>query len=257
MSQGKAAAVILAAGKGTRMKSDLPKVMSLIGGRPLIHYVLDATLAAGIEDVIVVYGYKGEMVTASLKDRPVRMVEQAEQLGTGHAVRMTASLLAEGDGPVLVLAGDIPLVRAATMKRLIEHHRATAATVTVLTTDMPDPAGYGRIVRDEAGRVTAIVEDRDATPAQKAVREINSSIYAFDRGFLLPALDRIRAENAQKEYYLTDTVHLAVQEGRRVEGLKVDDPREVSGVNTVEQLKELEADARALGLLPPDAGGGR
>ena len=257
MSQVKAAAVILAAGKGTRMKSDLPKVMSLIGGRPLIHYVLDATLAAGIEDVIVVYGYKGELVTASLRERPVRLVEQAEQLGTGHAVRMTAPLLAGGDGPVLVLAGDIPLVRAATMKQLIEHHRATGATVTVLTTDMPDPAGYGRIVRDDSGRVTAIVEDRDATPAQKAVREINSSIYAFDRGFLLPALDRIRAENAQKEYYLTDTVHLAVLEGRRVEGLKVDDPREVSGVNTVEQLKELEADARALGLLPPDAGGGR
>lgn len=257
MSQGKAAAVILAAGKGTRMKSDLPKVMSLIGGRPLIHYVLDATLAAGIEDVIVVYGYKGELVTASLADYAVRVVEQAEQLGTGHAVRMTAPLLGEGDGPVLVLAGDIPLVRAETMRRLLERHRSAGATVTVLTTDMPDPAGYGRIVRDATGRVTAIVEDRDATPEQKAVREINSSIYAFDRAFLLSALDRIRAENAQKEYYLTDTVHLAVEEGRRVEGLKVDDPREVSGVNTVDQLKELEADARGLGLLPPEAGGAR
>lgn len=249
MNSEKVTAVILAAGKGTRMKSDLPKVMSLIGGRPLIHYVLDATRGAGIEDVIVVFGYKGDLVTASLADRGVRLVEQVEQLGTGHAVRMAAGLLAGGDGPVVVLAGDIPLVRADTLRRLIEHHRAKAATVTVLTTDMPDPAGYGRIVRDDTGRVRAIVEERDASPEQKAVREINSSIYAFERSFLFAALDRIRAENAQKEYYLTDSVLLAVQEGRVVEAIKVADPREVSGVNTVDQLQELEADARGLGLL--------
>lgn len=254
MDTGHEAAVILAAGKGTRMKQDLPKVMSLIGGRPLIHYVVEATLKAGVHDIVVVHGYQGELVTAALASFPVRLARQAEQLGTGHAVRTTAAFLAEDTGPVLVLAGDIPLVRAETMRRLLDHHRDRQATVTVLTTDMPDATGYGRIIRDPSGRVTAIVEERDATPEQRAVREINSSIYAFDRAFLLGSLDRIRAENSQKEYYLTDLVYLAVQEGFRVEAIKVSDFREVSGVNTVDQLKELEDAGREMGLFA--SGGG-
>lgn len=255
MSRGEEAAVVLAAGKGTRMKQDLPKVMSLIGGRPLIHYVVEATLAAGVRDVIVIHGYMGELVTGALEHYPVRLARQVEQLGTGHAVRMAADLLSGEIGPVLVLAGDIPLVRAATMRRLLDHHAAQDATVTVLTTDMPDATGYGRIIRDPSGRVRAIVEERDATAEEKTVREINSSIYAFDRAFLLGSLDRIRAENAQKEYYLTDLVYLAVQEGLRVEAIKVPDPREVSGVNTVDQLQELEDAAREMGLFGAGAGG--
>lgn len=252
MKHHEPAAIILAAGKGTRMKSDLPKVMAEIGNRPLIQFVLDATYAAGIENVIVVYGYKRSFVAQAVVDYPVMLALQEEQRGTGHAVRQAAPILAGHKGPVVVLAGDIPLIRPETIRRLIAHHETSKAAVTVLTVDMPDPSGYGRIVRNPAGGVLAIVEEKDATPDQKTIREINSSIYAFDWSFLLPALAQVRDENAQREYYLTDTVGIAVQEGLKVEALKVDDPREVSGVNTVEQLEELAKAAREMGLVPND-----
>jgi UDP-N-acetylglucosamine diphosphorylase/glucosamine-1-phosphate N-acetyltransferase len=248
------AAIILAAGKGTRMKSDLPKVMAEIGNRPLIQYVLDATYAAGIENVVVVYGYKRSFVAQAVVDYPVMLALQEQQRGTGHAVRQAAPILATHKGPVVVLAGDIPLIRAETIRRLIAHHEKSAAAVTVLTVDMPDPSGYGRIVRNPAGGVVAIVEEKDATPDQKTIREINSSIYAFDWSFLLPALSRVRNENAQGEYYLTDIVAIAVEAGLKVEALKVEDPREVSGVNTIEQLAELTKAAAEMGLIPKEPG---
>lgn len=249
-----AAAIILAAGKGTRMKSDLPKVAVEMGGRPLVRYVLDAAFGAGLENVIVVTGYRRDIVETALAGFPVRQAVQEEQRGTGHAVMMAAPLLAGFRGPVIVLAGDIPLIRASTIADLLDRHGATGAAVTVLTADLDDPSGYGRIVRGPDGRVTGIVEERDATPDIRALREINSSIYAFDWTFLEPALGELRDENAQGEYYLTDTVHLAVERGLRVEAIKVADPREVSGVNTVEQLAELAAAARAMGLLKEGTG---
>jgi UDP-N-acetylglucosamine diphosphorylase/glucosamine-1-phosphate N-acetyltransferase len=249
MKRHEPAAVILAAGKGTRMKSDLPKVVSEIGGRPLVQFVLDATFGAGIRNVIVVYGYRRTFVAQAVVDYPVSLALQAEQRGTGHAVMSAMPLLAGWKGPVVVLAGDIPLIRPATLRGLIEQHERGKAAVTVLTADFPDPGGYGRIVRNDAGRVVAIVEEKDATPEQKGILEINSSIYAFDWDFLLPALSELRNENAQREYYLTDTVHMAFSSGRNVEAVKVADPREVAGVNTVEQLRELEAAARDMGLI--------
>ncbi len=248
------AAIVLAAGKGTRMKSDLPKVVSEIGGRPLIQYVLDSTYGAGIENVIVVYGYRKTFVAQAVIDYPVMLALQSAQRGTGHAVMMAVPLLAGHKGPVVVLAGDIPLVRAATLRRLLDEHTSKRAAVTVLTADLEDPAGYGRIVRNDKGSVTAIVEDRDATADQKTIREINSSIYAFDWTYLKPTLSELRDENAQREYYLTDTVKIAVERGLRVEAVKVADPREVSGVNTQEQLRELEEAGRAMGIVPAAAG---
>lgn len=251
MKKTDVAAIILAAGKGTRMKSDLPKVVNEMGGRPLIQYVLDATFASGIDRVLVVYGYRREHVATAVINYPVHLAWQAEQHGTGHAVTVAAPLLAGHEGPVLVLAGDIPLIRATTLRRMVDHHRRTGAAVTVLTADLPDPAGYGRIVRDAGGRVTGIVEERDATPQIREIREINSSIYTFDWHFLLPALDRLSNDNAQGEYYLTDTLQAAVREGRKVEAIKVEDFCEVSGVNTVEQLTELEAAGRSRGWIAP------
>jgi UDP-N-acetylglucosamine diphosphorylase/glucosamine-1-phosphate N-acetyltransferase len=249
MKRHEPAAIILAAGKGTRMKSDLPKVMAEIGGRPLIQYVLDATFAAGIRNIVVVYGYRRTFVAQAVVDYPVMLAYQGEQLGTGHAVLQAAPILADLKGDVVVLAGDIPLIRPGTIRRLLDHHARTKATVTVLTADMPDPSGYGRMIRNAANQVVGIVEEKDATPEQKMIREINSSIYAFDWSFLLPALSEISDENAQREYYLTDTVHLAFREKLRIEAIKVDDPREVSGVNTPEQLEELAAAAREMGLV--------
>jgi UDP-N-acetylglucosamine diphosphorylase/glucosamine-1-phosphate N-acetyltransferase len=235
------AAIILAAGKGTRMKSDLPKVAVPMGGRPLIRYVLDATFGAGIERVVAVVGYRRDVVAEAIGPSEVTLAVQEEQRGTGHAVMMAVPHLAGQVGPVVVLAGDIPLIRAGTIRALLDHHAATGAAVTVLTADLDDPFGYGRIVRLPDGRVTGIVEEKDATPEQRAIREINSSIYAFDWAFLEPSLAKLTSHNAQGEYYLTDTLRMAFDAGLVVSAIKVSDPAEVSGVNTVEQLAELEA----------------
>jgi UDP-N-acetylglucosamine diphosphorylase/glucosamine-1-phosphate N-acetyltransferase len=231
-------AVILAAGKGTRMKSDQAKVLFPIAGRPLLLHVLDNVEAAGFDSVVAVVGHQADRVREALEGRRVDCVLQEPQLGTGHAVQCAAPLLTGAD-LIAVLAGDAPLIRASTLCSMLEHHRRTGAAVTLLSAVVEDPKGYGRVVRHN-GRVTAIVEDKDATPEERAIHEINSSIYAFDGPFLLRGLPLIKNENRQKEYYLTDLVHLAFADGRRVEGVVVPDPMEVVGVNTVEQLEEAE-----------------
>ena len=228
---------MLAAGKGTRMKADLAKVLFPIDGRPLIHFVLDAVEEAGFSRAVVIVGHQAELVRETLAGRDVEFALQAEQLGTGHAVLCAAPLLEGFTGDAAVLAGDAPLIRGATLRRMMERHRDARATVTVLTALLEDPSGYGRVLRDgPGGRVVAIVEDKDCSPEQKRIREINSSIYAFSYPFLAGALGRIDNRNRQGEYYLTDTVSLAFREGRPVEGIVVEDPAEVSGINTPEQL---------------------
>jgi bifunctional UDP-N-acetylglucosamine pyrophosphorylase/glucosamine-1-phosphate N-acetyltransferase len=174
----------------------------------------------------------------------VEFAFQAEQLGTGHAVAQAAPLLAGNVGDLAVLAGDAPLVRASTLRALVARHRQTGAVVTVLTALHPEPRGYGRIVRDAAERITAIVEDGDLAPDQRGIREINSSIYAFRYPFLEAALPRLGTRNRQGEYYLTDAVEMAFASGERVEGLVVEDHREVMGVNTPEQLEDARAALR-------------
>ena len=234
------AAIVLAAGLGKRMQSDLPKVLHRARGRPLVEHVLDAVRAAGVERVVVVIGHQAERVRAALARYPLEWAVQVPQLGTGHAVQQAAPLFAAYGGDVLVLCGDTPLLRAQTLRELIDTHRQSRAAATVLSADVEDPEGYGRILRGADDEVLRIVEERDASPAEKAVREINSGLYAFAWPDLFAALAQVGADNAQGEYYLTDTLEILRRGGKRVSAYRCPDAREVLGVNDPQQLVEVE-----------------
>jgi bifunctional UDP-N-acetylglucosamine pyrophosphorylase / glucosamine-1-phosphate N-acetyltransferase len=230
--------VILAAGKGKRMVSDLPKVLHPLGGRPLLAHVL--ATASGLEAAarLVVYGHGGEAVkTAFSGEREVLWVEQAEQLGTGHAVAQALPLLDDA-GVVLVLYGDVPLIRAETLRPLVV--AAQRGSLAVLTVELADPTGYGRMVRDERGQVCRIVEEKEATVEERRLREVNTGILAVATAKLRGWVAELDNHNAQGEYYLTDTVALAVRDGVPVEAFAVADPEEVRGVNDRRQLAQLE-----------------
>lgn len=235
-------ALVMAAGKGVRMKSELPKVLIPVCGRPMIQYVLDALGAAGIGDIVVIVGYRAELVRAELGGRAgLRLVQQREQLGTGHAVMMCREVLAAHDGPVFVIAGDSPMIEAESVERLLDDYDREPAACILGTALKDNPAGLGRIVRDAEGRFAGIVEDRDATEEQKRITEVNMSYYVFRPAELLAALDEIRPNNTQGEYYLTDVPGVLRTRGLPVRALPVLKPREVLGVNTVEELKAVEA----------------
>lgn len=244
-----AAAVILAAGKGTRMHSDLPKVMHCALGKPLVEWVTDACVAAGVPRVVLVVGHGADVVRAHFARTrlPVEFVIQSPQLGTGHAVDQARTALAglAASDEVMVLCGDGPLVTAATLERLLSAHRAAHAEATMATSVIPDPAGYGRIQRDAQGRFEAIVEQRDCTPAQLAIREINPSYYCFAHGALFGTLSRVGNRNASGEYYLTDVFGLLKSDGRTVHVVDAVPPEEVLSVNTPQQLAEVESILRA------------
>ncbi len=230
--------VILAAGKGKRMASDLPKVLHPVGGRPLLAHVL--ATASGLEAAarLVVYGHGGEAVkTAFPSEQGILWVEQAEQLGTGHAVAQALPLLDDA-GVVLVLYGDVPLIRAETLRPLVV--AAQRGSLAVLTAELTDPTGYGRIVRDERGQVCRIVEEKEATVEERRLREVNTGILAVATAKLRRWVAELDNNNAQGEYYLTDAVALAVRAGVPVEAFAVADPEEVRGVNDRRQLAELE-----------------
>jgi len=251
-------AVILAAGMGKRMNSDLPKVLHPALGIPLVHHVLDRLDPLHPERVVLVVGHKEELVRRACADRDVRFVTQSPQLGTGHAVQVAWPEIEKGGGGaerILVLAGDMPLVRTVTLRRLLERHAREGNGVTVLTGTLSDPSGYGRIVRDGAGRFVRIVEEKDATPAERAVAEVNSGIYCFDRGPLQEALASLRADNSQREYYLTDTLAAIRERGLGVGIEPATDESELMGVNTVEQLAEVERQLIAAGVSPREARG--
>src|SRR5262245_54035093 len=233
-------AVILAAGEATRMKSRLPKPLHQLCGRRLIDYPVNAVTALGARVVIVV-GRDADRVTDAVKTiADAAFVEQKERRGTGHALLQARPACADDATTILVVPGDMPLLSRASLERLVRHHRDTRAAVTLLTAEMDDPTGYGRVVR-ENGRPVAIVEHKDATAAQRAIREIGTSAYCFDARHLWPALSRVMPRNQQGEYYLTDVVALLAQEGCTVEAVTVDDPREGLGVNDRRQLAELAA----------------
>lgn len=241
MDNRKFAAVIMAAGKGTRMKDpNRAKVMYEVLGKPMIHYVLDLAYNLDADRVITIVGYQRELVTAFLRQEhpDVEVCVQAEQLGTGHAVRQAQELLDGFEGDVLVLSGDVPLLTVGSLRELIAHHRATGAVATILTADFADPAGYGRIIRNADGSVKMIVEHRDASEAERTIREINSGIYLFDRARLFDGLVHIRPHNAQNEYYLTDVFEHFWKHHWTVSALKASHPDEIRGVNTVDQLDE-------------------
>lgn len=231
--------MILAAGKGTRMKSDLPKTMLPIAGRPLLSYVLDTARSIPHEKTIVVVGHKKETIMDEFRDTGVEFVTQEPQLGTGHAVAQAEKALSGFDGDVIILSGDVPLLKPETIKSLLELHRQNNASITVLTFEPEDPGSYGRIIRDGA-RIIANVEAKDATDEQLKIREVNSGVYVFKSSFLFPYLHRVDNQNAQAEFYLTDLINLAAKEGLTVCGMKTGELCEVMGANTPEDLKALE-----------------
>ena len=230
--------VILAAGQGKRMNSDLPKVLQPLAGRPLLTHVIDAARAVGAADIHVVYGHGGERVREALHEDTLRWALQPEQLGTGHAVTQAMPGVAD-DALVLVLYGDVPLVRPETLRRLVA--AAGAHTLALLSVRMKDPAGYGRVVRDRGGRVVRIVEHKDATAKERAIDEANTGLMAAPAAQLKRWLGRIKNENAQGEYYLTDVVVQAVKDGMAIEAIVADSEDEVLGVNDKQQLAEVEA----------------
>ena len=244
------AVVIMAAGKGTRMNSDLPKVLHRIRDRPLIDHVLATARQLHPERLILIVGHNHERVMAAVTGTDVEFVVQEPQLGTGHAVMQVLPLLNNFAGEVVILSGDVPLLQATTLLRLIFEHRSQSADVTVLSTIAPDPSGYGRIIRNGRGKFIKIVEHRDATPDELCVREINSGIYCFNAKALFQALADLRPENAKGEYYLTDAVHILNIRGRVMQAVDIADFWEVCGINTMEELHSAEAALAQRKVMP-------
>ena len=237
------AAVVLAAGLGTRMHSERAKVLHELGGRPLLRYPLAALATLDPERVVLVVGHQAETVSEAAKAAGLAGLEsvlQKEQKGTGHAVRCAAPALSDFKGDVVILYGDVPMIRPETLAALVAMHRAERACLSLLTVRFSDPTGYGRIVRGGDGRVTGIVEQRDATAAQRAITEINPGFYCVRAEVLFPMLRRLRANNAQGELYLTDLVGMAAGDGLRVASLESDSPAEVAGINTRTELAQME-----------------
>ena len=231
-------AIILAAGEAKRMRSARPKVLHALCGRPLIAYPVGVARALGAR-VVVVVGRAADEVRASVApEAAASFVEQKERLGTGHAVLQTHVACGDAAGTILVLPGDVPLLSEATLGRLVEHHVASRAAATLLTAEVLDPTGYGRVVR-ERGRPIGILEHRDATAAQREIREIGTSVYCFDAQRFWPALARVTPDNEQHEYYLTDVIGILHRQGERLEAVITEDPSECLGVNDRRQLAEL------------------
>ena len=233
------AALILAAGQGKRMKSERSKVLLEFRGEPLIRHVVAAARGGGAERITVVVGFDRERVIAALPDG-VAAVHQVERLGTGHAVRMAEESFLGFEGVLVVLSGDVPGIRPETVRALARMTDRDAACA-VLSFEVEGAHTYGRIVRDKAGRVQRIVEHREAAPAERAIREVNSGIYAFRAGKLFEALREVKDDNAAGEYYLTDVIRVLVARGEPVEVVKLEDPVEVLGVNTPEDLERVKA----------------
>jgi len=233
-------AVVLAAGRSTRMKTELPKVMHEVCGRPMLAHVLNACFDAGIDKACVVVGYGKERVIQAFKhDARLTWVEQTEQKGTGHAVQMCIPHLRGFVGDVVIIAGDMPLVRRATIEKLLTEHRRNQAALTLATAVLDDPASYGRIVRDAAGRLRGIVEDRDCTPEQKKIHEVNPSYYCFDSARLQNVLGRITNSNAKGEYYITDCVSLLIEAGERADAVTAVPAEDAAGVNSRRDLAQI------------------
>lgn len=236
-------AIILAAGKGKRMASDLPKVLVPVSGRPMIRYVVDALRAANVQRMVVVVGYRGELVQNELASEPgVEFAVQSEQLGTGHAVMMCREQLKRQDGPVLILAGDSPMIQPSSLAALLAKFAENRPACLLGTAQKPNPFGLGRVVRDQNGDFSCIVEEKDATPDQRAITEVNLSTYVFRPDALLASLQQLTANNLQGEYYLTDCPGVLKMAGERVEAVCVLKPCETLSINTVDELKIAEAE---------------
>lgn len=234
--------VILAAGKGTRMKSDKPKVVHQVMGKPMVYYSIEAARQAGADEVCVIVGYKADEVksaiAASVNDVKVDYALQEEQLGTGHAVKCAADFIGR-DGDVIILCGDTPLVTGDTLRKALDFHKESGNGVTVISAMLDDPFGYGRIIRD-GDSLAKIVEQKDADEAEQAVKEVNSGMYIFDCAALQDALSHISNDNAQGEYYLPDAIEIIKKMGLPASAVPMDDADQIRGVNTLEQLADAE-----------------
>lgn len=235
----RAAAIILAAGQGSRMRSKLAKVLHPLAGLEMVNHVVKNVRLASFEEIIVVIGYQGDKVQAVLDG--VALAEQKEQLGTGHAVDQCRELLGNFSGPVLVTYGDTPLFRGETFQRLLEYHIKEEAAATILTANFFDPSGYGRILRGTDNEVLGVVEQKDASPEELLITEINTGTYLFDSKLLFKYLTEITPHNVQSEYYLPDVLPLMIRDGHKAAGLVLEDAAECMGINDRVQLAEAEA----------------
>lgn len=240
MSKQELAVVILAAGKGTRMQSDRAKVLHSLASRPLLIHVLDTVDNLNPQRVVVVVGHQAEEVKQVCANRPIEFVEQAEQLGTGHAVLQAEAALEDFEGDVLILCGDMPLIQSSTLQTLLKKHHETGAGCTVLSLKTNEKKDFGRIVRGSDETVSRIVEDRDASEQEKTIDEYNSGVYSFNKGILFKALASVDTGNTQGEYYLTDTVGILSKGGHVVACHSTRDADEILGINSSEDLKKAE-----------------
>ena len=234
--------LILAAGKGTRMKSKLPKVLHKVGGKPMLQHVIDAARKAGSSREVVVIGAGAELVEKTISG--VEFVLQEEQLGTGHAVLSAEKNFAESKGTVLILCGDTPLLTGELLKNFVANHEGSTCAATVLTAKMPDPAGYGRIIRDTDGTFKKIVEDKDATDLEKKISEVNAGVYCFDVQKLFGALDKVNNDNAQGEYYLPDVLPILMEAGEQIGAFRAQYADETLGINSRVQLAAADRSLR-------------
>ncbi|MCD5324302.1 MULTISPECIES: sugar phosphate nucleotidyltransferase [Pontibacillus] len=232
-------AVVLAAGKGTRMKSDLPKVLHPVCGKPMVEHITDLLKDLSMNEIVTVVGHKHEMIEEQLGDS-VTYAHQKEQLGTAHAVGMSAEKLADQEGTTVIVTGDTPLITSQTIQNLLDHHRETKAAATILTMLPEDPTGYGRIVRNEDGNVERIVEQKDATPEEQAIGEVNTGIFCFDNKLLFESLDQVGTNNNQSEYYLPDVIEILKEQGYTISANSTEDVAEGLGVNDRIQLAKAE-----------------
>ena len=233
--------IILAAGKGTRMNSDLPKVLHKLQGKTLIDYVIDESELLKPKEIILVVGYKKERVIKHTESRiNLKYAIQEEQLGTGHAVLQTKELLKNKKGHILILYGDVPNIKASTLLPIVDNHIINNCDLTLITAEIDDPTGYGRIIRDKKGNLLKIIEEKDCNNNEKKIKEWNPGIYIFKTEEVFKILDNIKTNNASKEYYLTDAIGLAQQSNMQIKAIKIANSDEVIGINTADQLKELE-----------------
>jgi len=238
-------AIILAAGKGTRMNSDLPKVLHPVAGRPMIRWVIDACREVGCGRIVLIVGHRAETVRDELSDvSDLVFVEQTEQLGTGHAIMQPAHLYEDdqhaANTDLLVLCGDGPLIRRSTLQKLVRTHRTDVAAATLATSVLDDPTGYGRIIRDADGQFERIVEQKDASDAERSIGEVNPSYYCFRADDLFAALPRLSNDNAKGEYYITDVFGLLKQDGKRVSVVDAVPAEDVLSINTPEQQVQVD-----------------
>jgi bifunctional UDP-N-acetylglucosamine pyrophosphorylase / glucosamine-1-phosphate N-acetyltransferase len=241
------AAIVLAAGEGKRFRSAVPKVLHPLGGRPMLAWLLDAVTPLGATHTVVVVGRGADAVEEAaqrLSKKPLTFARQEQQLGTADAARVGDDALRDFDGDLLVVPGDTPLLTTKTLRALIAKHRKNGSAVTILSAALEDPKGYGRIVRDATGGVIRIVEDTDASKEERALKEINSGVYVFDRALMRSALDQVDRSNEQQEFYLTDIVEILHGKGEKILAIPVAEPEEILGINSRKQLADVEAAVR-------------